>query len=183
MSTIFTGSIYYLILNLKEISYVNLTKKNMFKEQKECFGKIYRLKNNINQGWNLKTKQLISSLCLDFNEKTKELPNGINIVRRPKSKISDKGIGMNIASFIMETYITEVIRMINDNGEQIVRLIPINIFLNSIDREYISTINKEAIESIKSIFNHPHFKDCDSKYEIEKKISDVPCFNERFKVR
>ena len=43
----------------------------MFKEQKECFGKIYRLKNNINQGWNLKTKQLISSLCLDFNEKTK----------------------------------------------------------------------------------------------------------------
>ena len=55
-----------------------------------------------------------------------------------------------------------------------------NLVLDTVNVQYTSIVNKEVIESIVTILNHPHFKGCCSIGDIQKKIASVGDLNERF---
>ena len=125
----------------------------------------------------------LSILYCNFGEITGDLPNGINIYSTPlmNMNIDEYKLGIDISKFLVNSYLTEYIYKYNVDGSQISYLSPINIVLDSIDREFITIINKECIENIKSIINHPNFMGCKNIEEIKKCILLVKELNNRFK--
>ena len=44
------------------------------------------------------------------------------------------------------------------DGAKITYLSPVNLVLDTVNMDYTSIVNKEVVESIITILNHPHFK-------------------------
>ena len=57
---------------------------------------------------------------------------------------------------------------------------PVNLILNSINKEYVSIINNKCIEQIKTILNHPTFEGCKTLNDIKSRFMIVKHLNERF---
>lgn len=147
----------------------------------ECFGELYYLPYDNLGEWLMKRIHIISSLYCTFDEKTSELPNGINIYRTSRGYKEDQQIiGLELAKLLVNTYIIKRLNIINQDGSQISYMTPINIVLDTMDSEYITTINKSCIESMKSIINHPYFKSCQNIDDINKSISSIKNLNDLF---
>ena len=111
----------------------------------------------------------ISRMSCMFGDTTKNLPNGINVQNCKDIYSVDKAMGDEVAKFMVGTYITK------NSCRRVV-----NIVLFNVDRDYISIVNKNVVESIITILNHPHFHGCHSIDDIKKKILSVENLNDRF---
>ena len=120
---------------------------------------------------------IISQLNYDFNEITKILPNGINIIYDPLKQ--DNVIGDIISAFLVRSYIIKQYTITKDSGERFTDLRPVNIILDNYLDNDIST----CLDSIKTILNHPHFRGCKNINDITKKIEYVNDLNMRFNKR
>ena len=142
----------------------------------ECFGEIYTLPRSQGE-WLDNLIERMSLLKCSFGEKIEGLPNGINL-----SYTNNFGeqIGKEISSFCTRSYLIRYIGVIKPDGTYFRYLAPVNIVINSIDRNYTKLINKEAVESMKSILNHPHFDQCKSVGDIKECIHLVKDLNLRF---
>ena len=145
--------------------------------QEECFGELYRLRLEYSGEWMDRIIQRISKLHIEFIEANDSLANGITL--HNKGEFTSQ-LGTHIAIFLTESYIIKAHTHINSDGGISQYNRPINLILNSIDREYTSLINKECINSIVSILNHPHFRLCKSVKDIEASSNFVKDFNLRF---
>ena len=105
--------------------------------------------------------------------------NGINILNKNAMVLKEEQLGKVIASFIVNSYI-DVPIVKEEDGITIRFKSPVNIFLEELDHDFTSVINKEGIESIKTILNHPHFQDCHSIDDIESRIQTVSNLLDRF---
>ena len=145
---------------------------------KESFGKLYCLPDIKNNGeWTNHLIKRISKLRCSFEEETETLPNGIDISYSYNTK---NKLGEKISNFLVRSYVIKYITLLTTDGGTASYLSPINIVLDKIDRKYNSIINKEAVESIKWILNHPHFNTCKSIQNIEEAITTVNDLNLRF---
>ena len=149
----------------------------------ECFGELYSLPSNCDGAWNKRLIRILSELHCSFGERTQMTPNGIGVTRIRDTHNSQNRIGSVIASFIISSYITRHRVKFNGDGGKFTYLSPVNIVLETIDREFISTINEECLEGIISVLNHPHFEGCTSVKEIEARISSIKNLNDRFNKR
>ncbi len=142
----------------------------------ECFGELYTLPSSQGE-WLDNLIERMSSLKCSFGEKTEVLPNGIDL-----SYTNDSGeyIGKEISSFCTRSYLIRYIGVIKPDGTYYSYLAPVNIVIHSIDRNYSKLINKEAVESMKTILNHPHFDQCKSVGNIKEWIHLVKDLNLRF---
>tara|TARA_A100001037_G_C15105843_1_gene616388 strand:- start:439 stop:885 length:447 start_codon:yes stop_codon:yes gene_type:complete len=145
----------------------------------ECFGKLYYL-NNFHGSWSLKIIKIINSLYCIFGETTNSLPNGIDITDKSGDYNIKNKFSIKISSFIVNSYITKRFVKYTQSGGKIKYLSPINIVLDTYDHNHSTTINENCIESIKTILNHPHFNNCKSIKEIERRLSSVESLNNRF---
>ena len=82
-------------------------------------------------------------------------------------------LGVNIANFLINAYIIRIQSVYKDDGESFTYLSPVNLVLDTLDKDFISLINKECIASIKSILNHPHFSECKNQKHISDACSSV----------
>lgn len=149
----------------------------------ECFGELYCLKSDNYGKWIEDIKYRISKLyCVMNGKKTSKVPNGINIIHKPDNNIDNdvQRLGLDIASFLVRSQITKRRSKISEE-EVITYLTPVNIILDSIDRDYTTLINHKAVQNIITILNHPHFKGCNSIKEIQDMIPTVKDLNGRFK--
>ena len=121
----------------------------------------------------------ISHLQYSFEAPSENLPNGINILNKNAMVLKEEQLGKVIASFIVNSYI-DVPIVKEEDGITIRFKSPVNIFLEELDHDFTSVINKEGIESIKTILNHPHFQDCHSIDDIESRIPTVDNLLDRF---
>ena len=142
-------------------------------------GELYCMPDSSGE-WIDKIKERIAKLYYSFGEVTKELPNGINVFNIMNLNQPSDKLGESIASFIVRSYIIKLIKKELDDGSKLTYTTPVNLFLDSFDKEFTVLINKEAIESIKTILNHTHFKGCSNRKEIEGKIPSVKGLNIRF---
>ncbi len=149
--------------------------------------------------WNQQLINKLGSLYCYFEEKNKSLPNGINIFNKKNGWMEEEEglqpLGEYISSFLVNSYLVKNITITcygdmsnsedEDNGGDddtgiITYLSPVNIVIDTIDRNYTSIINKEAISSIKTILNHPAFNKCTSLNDIKKVIPTIQNLNDRF---
>tara|TARA_Y100000996_G_C22012542_1_gene433354 strand:- start:14 stop:484 length:471 start_codon:yes stop_codon:yes gene_type:complete len=144
------------------------------------FGKLYCSGDEISGEWIEKVAKTVSNLRYSFEECSKELYNGINIYHADDEGGSSDTLGMIISSFIINSKIKKNMTKYSDEGDVVEYTPIVNIFLESINDNSTSIINKEAIESIIIILNHPHFSGCKSIEDIEKKIPSVNSFNSRY---
>ena len=159
----------------------DLKYKRSIMGNEECFGKLYCLEN-VSQGkWISNIIERISSLHCIFGIQSPRKHNGIKIGYKVKWGLEDsEPLGKVIASFIVRSYITKRYRKVDPDGGELIYVIPINLVLSTIEREYTALINKHCIQSIISILNHPHFSGCTSIEEIEEGTRSVKDFNNRF---
>ena len=159
-------------------------------EAEECFGELYLhtdvyshgTKNIKEEDWLSNILKNINLLSCRFGGDEQKYPNGISI-RKERDYTTDENIysiGEKIPLMIIRSYITKIREKRGDVGEKFTYLTPINIFFEKLDYEFVSTINKEAIKSIETILNHPHFMGCNNIKDIEDKIDSMKDLNKRF---
>lgn len=165
-------------------------------ENEEPFGELYCLKTDdftpeeqleiekMNT-WNQKIVRKMSTLHCEFTTPSHILPNGINVVQKKHINLFNPGIfelGKGISKFILNTYLVKrIVKVDETNGEKILTYnSPVNVFLDKIDKQFVSILNNSSIESIKSILNHPHFTGCKSVQDIQNRIPTVKDLNKRF---
>lgn len=147
----------------------------------ECFGELYCLKNDFPGEWIISIIERINALQCIFGVESQIKPNGINVVYKVKWGLEESDtLGKVISSFLVRSYITKIFRKFNPDGEECIYLIPINLVLSTLDRDYTILVNKECIQTIMTILNHPHFSGCTSVEEIEKRLPNVKDLNNRF---
>ena len=161
-----------------------------YDDAEECFGELYlhidvysQGTKNIKEGdWLSKIIKNINLLSCRFGRDKQKYPNGISI-KKERDYTTDENIysiGGKIPLMIIRSYITKIREKRGDVGEKFTYLTPINIFFEKLDYEFVSTINKEAIKSIETILNHPHFLGCNNIKDIEDKIDSMKDLNKRF---
>ena len=143
------------------------------------YGNLFQYKYDYSGEWIQGLIQRISYLSCDFGEETKDLLNGINVSLR-NNMVDNNLLGKEISQFMVCSYMVQNIVKKCKDGAKITYLSPVNLVLDTINVQYTSIVNKEVIESIVTILNHPHFKGCCSIEDIQKKISSVDDLNGRF---
>ena len=145
----------------------------------KSYGNLFQYKYDYSGEWIQGLIQRISSLSCDFGEPSSNLLNGINVSLR-KSMMDNNLLGKEISQFIVCSYMVKNMVKKCKDGAKITYLSPVNLVLDTINAQYTSIVNKEVIESIVTILNHPHFKGCHSIGDIQKKIASVDDLNGRF---
>ena len=145
----------------------------------KSYGDIFHYKFDYSGEWIQGLIQRISYLSCDFGEETKDLLNGINVSLR-NNMVDNNLLGKEISQFMVCSYMVKNKVKKCKDGAKITYLSPVNLVLDTINVQYTSIVNKEVIESIVTILNHPHFKGCCSIEDIQKKISSVDDLNGRF---
>ena len=130
----------------------------------ECFGELYTLPSSQGE-WLDNLIERMSILRCSFEEKTENLPNGIDL---SYTNLFGEQIGKEISSFSARSYLIRYLGVIKPDGTYFSYLAPVNIVIHSIDRNYTKLINKEAVESMKTILNHPHFDKCKNVGDIKE---------------
>tara|TARA_B100000579_G_scaffold112214_1_gene89755 strand:+ start:3088 stop:3615 length:528 start_codon:yes stop_codon:yes gene_type:complete len=143
------------------------------------YGNLFQYQYDYSGKWIQGLIQRISSLSCDFGEETNILLNGINVSLR-KNIMDNNLLGKEISQFIVCSYMVKNKVKRCKDGAKITYLSPVNLVLDTVNLHYTSIVNKEVIESIITILNHPHFKGCCSIEDIQKKIALVDDLNERF---
>ena len=143
------------------------------------YGNLFYYQFDYSGEWIQGLIQRISSLSCEFGEESKDLLNGINVSLR-KSIMDNNLLGKEISQFMVCSYMVKNMVKKCKDGAKITYLSPVNLVLDTINAQYTSIVNKEVIESIITILNHPHFKGCCSIGDIQKKIASVGGLNERF---
>ena len=145
----------------------------------KSYGDLFHYQFDYSGEWIQGLIQRISYLSCDFGEETKDLLNGINVSLR-NNMVDNNLLGKEISQFMVCSYMVQNIVKKCKDGAKITYLSPVNLVLDTINVQYTSIVNKEVIESIITILNHPHFKGCCSIGDIQKKIPSVGDLNERF---
>ena len=145
----------------------------------KSYGNLFHYEFDYSGEWIQGLIQRISYLSCDFEEESKDLLNGINVSLR-KSIMDDNLLGKEISQFLVCSYMVKNIVKKCKDGAKITYLSPVNLVLDTVNVNYTSIVNKEVVESIITILNHPHFKGCCSIEGIQKKLSSVDNLNERF---
>ena len=122
----------------------------------------------------------ISSLSCDFGVTSTRLINGINVSIR-KGILDDPKdhLGEEISKFIVCSYMEKNMVKYLKTGGNITYQPVVNLVLDTIDKDYTSIVNKDAVESIITILNHPHFSGCNSIEDIKDRLSTVEKLNNR----
>ena len=164
----------------------------MLKQKSDGWGELFRNDINYDGKWIQGIIQEISALLIIHKKTTKHIPNGIHIgssniryYNMAGGFLSEEAeppkLGIEIDKFIVGSYITKrVLRYNPEPDEKFTTLNTINIVLNGINKNS-SLINKEVINNIITILNHPHFKGCNNVNDIQDKIQSVAYLNNRFK--
>ena len=145
----------------------------------KSYGDIFHYKFDYSGEWIQGLIQRISYLSYEFEGPSNDLLNGINISLR-ESVMDNNILGKEIAQFMVCSYIVKNKVKKCKDGAKISYLSPVNLVLDTVNVHYTSIVNKEVIESIITILNHPHFKGCCSIGDIQKKIASVDDLNGRF---
>ena len=145
----------------------------------KSYGNLFHYQFDYSGEWIQGLIQRISYLSCDFEEESKDLLNGINVSLR-KSMMDNNLLGKEISQFMVCSYMVKNMVKKCKDGAKITYLSPVNLVLDTINVQYTSIVNKEVVESIVTILNHPHFKGCCSIGDIQKKIASVDGLNERF---
>ena len=145
----------------------------------KSYGDLFHYQFDYSGEWIQGLIQRISYLSCDFGEETKDLLNGINVSLR-NNMVDNNLLGKEISQFMVCSYMVQNIVKKCKDGAKITYLSPVNLVLDTINVQYTSIVNKEVIESIITILNHPHFKGCCSIEDIQKKIASVDDLNGRF---
>ena len=143
------------------------------------YGNLFQYQYDYSGEWIQGLIQRISYLSCDFEEPSNNLLNGINVTLR-KSMMDNNLLGKEISQFMVCSYMVKNKVKKCKDGAKITYLSPVNLVLDTVNVQYTSIVNKEVIESIVTILNHPHFKGCCSIEDIQKKIASVDDLNERF---
>ena len=143
------------------------------------YGNLFQYQYDYSGEWIQGLIQRISYLSCDFGEETKDLLNGINVSLR-NNMVDNNLLGKEISQFMVCSYMVKNKVKKCKDGAKITYLSPVNLVLDTINVQYTSIVNKEVIESIITILNHPHFKGCCSIGDIQKKIASVDDLNGRF---
>ena len=143
------------------------------------YGNLFQYQYDYSGKWIQGLIQRISSLSCDFEEPSNNFLNGINVTLR-KSMMDNNLLGKEISQFMVCSYMVKNKVKKCKDGAKITYLSPVNLVLDTINVQYTSIVNKEVIESIVTILNHPHFKGCCSIEDIQKKIASVDDLNGRF---
>ena len=149
----------------------------------ELFGRIYCLKRIYDGDWMTNVLNIMKQLYCMFGEPTDSHPNGIRISKESELNTGERMeyLDYDISNFIINTYIVLRLSKLSPDGEYFVYYDPINIVIKSLTSDYKSILSEKSINSIDTIFNHPHFKGCKSVVDIKEKIQSVEDFNTRFK--
>ena len=145
----------------------------------KSYGDLFHYQFDYSGEWIQGLIQRISYLSCDFEEPSNNLLNGINVSLR-NNMVDNNLLGKEISQFMVCSYMVQNIVKKCKDGAKITYLSPVNLVLDTINVQYTSIVNKEVIESIVTILNHPHFKGCCSIEDIQKKISSVDDLNGRF---
>ena len=146
------------------------------------YGKLFHHRADITGEWIQSLIQRISTLSCEFHEESGNFMNGINVSLRKKSVVDTKDIlGEEIAEFIVCSYVIKNKKKVCKDTEETMTFHPhVNIVLDTLNNDYVTIINKEAIESINTILNHPHFNGCDTIEEVQEAIQSVEELGGRF---
>ena len=145
----------------------------------KSYGDLFHYQFDYSGEWIQDLIRRISSLSCEFEEPSSNLLNGINVSLR-KSMMDNNLLGKEISQFIVCSYMVKNMVKKCKDGAKITYLSPVNLVLDTINVQYTSIVNKEVIESIITILNHPHFKGCCSIGDIQQKIESVDDLNGRF---
>ena len=143
------------------------------------YGNLFQYQFDYSGAWIQGLIQRISSLSCEFEGPSDGLWNGINVSLR-KSIMDNNLLGKEISQFMVCSYMVKNKVKKCKDGAKITYLSPVNLVLDTVNVQYTSIVNKEVIESIVTILNHPHFKGCHSIGDIQKKIASVDDLNGRF---
>ena len=145
------------------------------------YGKLYHHRADITGEWMQGLIQRIGSLSCEFFVESDNLMNGIKVSLHQKGTLNKDLLGKEIAEFMVCSYVIKHrIKVCTETGATMSFLPHVNIVLDTINNNYITIVNKEVIESINTILNHPHFEGCDSIEKIQHKIQSVEGLNGRF---
>lgn len=150
-------------------------------DHESSYGSLYYLENDLEGEWINKINIMISSLYCKFEEETKELPNGINLI--PKYNYRENNLyklDKEVSSFILRCYMIKNLSKVDADGLLCNYRAPVNLVLNYINKEYVSIVNKRCVEQIKTILNHPIFSGCRTINDIKSRFMNVKHLNERF---
>tara|TARA_B100000686_G_C16722579_1_gene935843 strand:+ start:910 stop:1443 length:534 start_codon:yes stop_codon:yes gene_type:complete len=142
----------------------------------QSYGKLFHHANEYacSNKWMKGLIQRISSLSCEFDLESKDLSKRINVSHRKGITDDKENLGKGVAQFLVCSYmIKNMIKVSYKSGELITYHPPVNLILDSVNVDYTSIVNKEVIESIQVILNHPHFEGCNSIEDIQKKIPSV----------
>ena len=146
----------------------------------KSYGELFHQPNSFTCSgkWMNNLIERISKLKCECTFVSDNLHNGINVSLCKKSNTNI--LGKEIAKFLVLSYIvknkSKTLKNNGENGDLTYQRI-VNLVLDTIDYEYVSIVNKEVIESIITILNHPHFKDCHNIEDIHKKILTIKTLN------
>tara|TARA_B100001029_G_C15039711_1_gene442710 strand:- start:235 stop:762 length:528 start_codon:yes stop_codon:yes gene_type:complete len=143
------------------------------------YGHLFQYQYDYSGEWIQDLIRRISSLSCEFEEPSSNLLNGINVSLR-KGIMDNNLLGKEISQFMVCSYMIKNKLKKCKDGAKLTYLSPVNLVLDTVNVHYTSIVNKEVIESIITILNHPHFKGCHSIGDIQKKIASVDNLNERF---
>ena len=146
------------------------------------YGKLFHHQADITGKWIQGLIQRISALSCEFDVESDNFMNGINVSLRKKSVVDTKEIlGEEIAEFMVCSYVIKNRKKVcKDTGETMTFHPHVNLVLDTLDNNYVTIINKEVIESINTILNHPHFNGCNSIEEVQEAIQSVEELGGRF---
>ena len=146
------------------------------------YGKLFHHRADITGEWVQGLIQRISALSCEFHVESDNHINGINVSLRKKSVVdTDDILGEEIAEFMVCSYVIKNKKKVCKDSEETMTFHPhVNIVLDTLNNDYVTIINKEAIESINTILNHPHFKGCNSLEDVQGAIQSVEELGGRF---
>ena len=142
--------------------------------EKYSFGRLFHHEIDYNGKWIKDLIRRISNLHCIFGEESSNNPNGITIHNPGDIFTLGQSLGEEIAKCMVSSYVTKNVLKYGDTRDEYFTMKRIvNMVLFNVDREFVTLIDKKAIECIIIILNHPHFTGCKTIDDIQNKIPSI----------